>query len=67
MTSTGLYVFTYYLTAALIFASPVWMLIAFAAYWSGRKTFSLRALFALVTLEAIAIGFIAVWLRRIDD
>ena len=46
------------LTLATVVSLPVWVPLVFLAYAIGRKTYSLRLLFVLVTVEAICIGFV---------
>jgi hypothetical protein len=40
----------------LLLALPIWIPLIFLSYFLGRKQFSLRFLFLLITLEAISFG-----------
>ena len=46
---------------SLVLSAPVWIPVVFAAYAIGRKQYGLKLLFALVTVEAIALAA-ASWL-----
>jgi hypothetical protein len=45
-----------------LLSSPLWVPIVAAAYAIGRKQFSLRFLFGVITAEAIALGIVSLWL-----
>jgi hypothetical protein len=51
------------LIISMVFGSPVWLPIVFAAYAIGRRQFSLLVLFLLLTAEAVSITAM-VWLMR---
>lgn len=39
-----------------VLSAPFWIPIVFAAFWIGRKQFSIGQLFILITVEAISLG-----------
>ena len=49
------------LFGSLAISSPLWVLLVAVAYAIGRRQFGIRFLFVVVTIEALAWGFVG-WL-----